>query len=112
MTRKYGFDLDGTADLPAIRDLANDLYDAGHEIYIITGEMADTGEWTIEARIAKCRSLGLKYTEIVRCFGGSLHEIAEVKRAECAERGICLMFEDSHIYAASTRLACQTLLVV
>jgi len=38
----YAFDIDGT--LPQIKTLANDLYDAGHQIIVITGGLRKVGE--------------------------------------------------------------------
>lgn len=40
----YAFDIDGTLTIPAIKNLANDLYDAGHVICIITGGLRKPDE--------------------------------------------------------------------
>ena len=107
---KYGFDLDGTLTKPAIAQLANDLFDAGHEIYVITGGLADTGEWTEEARQKLLESLGVRYTEIVRCLAPTLAEIAQIKNQACKERNIILMIDDWDIYLNA--IEAQTLKVL
>ncbi len=94
----YGFDLDGTLDLPAIAQLANDLYDAGHTILVITGGHADVGEWTMEERINKLGRCEVKYTEIVRCLAPSLEEIGQLKTKECVDRGVILMIDNDEPY--------------
>jgi hypothetical protein len=42
---KVGFDLDGTLDRPALRDLALSLAAAGHEVHIISGCFLEAGDW-------------------------------------------------------------------
>ena len=109
---RYAFDLDGTLDVPEIAGLANALHAAGHEVYVVTGAVTDTGEWTMEARIEKCARLGVKYTKIIRCFGDSLDAIGAKKAQALKELGAALMFEDSIPFAQHTVQACPTLLVV
>ena len=106
---KFGFDLDGTLDRTQIRLLSNALYEAGHEVHVITGGMTDTGEWTMAARIAKCDSLGIMRTAIHRAFGPDLHAIGLEKARILKELGIGLMFEDSSSYIRAidrTALCC------
>lgn len=61
---RVAFDLDGTLDRPAIRDLALVLLKAGHEVHIITGVFLEAGEWqsTAEKR-KKITRLGIPYEE-------------------------------------------------
>jgi tagatose-1,6-bisphosphate aldolase len=109
---KYGFDLDGTLDRPVIRDLCNILFDAGHEIYVITGGIADTGEWTEEARKEKLLKIGAKYTKIIRCLKPSFPEIAEEKDRMCKELSIDLFFDDMPVYIDAVKKNTQCLFVV
>jgi len=95
---KYGFDIDGTLTRTAIRLLACDLLKAGHEIHVITGALEDSGEWTIESRLAQLSELGVEYTKLHRCFGKNLWEVGEEKGRVCRENRIDLLFEDSSTY--------------
>lgn len=95
---KYGFDLDGTVSVPAVRDLANDLFDAGHEIYIITGGLADSGEWTMAAREARLALYGVRYTEIIRCIDPDINQLGRIKGAECNRLGVTVIFDDAIPY--------------
>lgn len=96
--RRYGFDLDGTVSLPAIRDLANDLYDAGHDVYIITGGLADSGEWTMQARIDRLQEYGVRYTEIVRVLDPDISKLGRLKGDECNRLGVSVMLDDAVPY--------------
>ena len=67
---KIGFDLDGTLDNPAIRDLAKALLAAGHEVHIITGLFIEAGEWqSSSAKHAKLERLGISHftEEMIGC---------------------------------------------
>jgi hypothetical protein len=111
----YGFDLDGTLTRPFLRDLANDLFEAGHNIYVITGGLSDTGEWTHEARVKYLLQLGVQYTEIVRCIAPNWEQIAEIKGRECAARKITVMLDDMPVFCQGIRTwspATVTLLVL
>lgn len=108
---KYGFDLDGTLDIPAIAQLANDLYAAGHEVYIVTGGFGDRGEWTITEREKKLTRLKVRYTEIIRCLKPTFEEIGQEKGRVCHERGIILLFDDSDTYIAHAKGKVQCLKV-
>lgn len=99
----YGFDLDGTLTRPYIRDLANDLFDAGHDIYVITGGLSDTGEWTLPRRQQYLAQLGVRYTEIVRCLAPSWEGIAYIKGEECKKRGIKVMLDDMPVFLQGIR---------
>lgn len=99
----YGFDLDGTLTRPELAMMANDLWRAGHEIYVITGGLADTGEWTMEARIAYLKQLGVHYTAIVRCIDPDIHEIGALKGKECTRLNIAVMIDDAQLYLAGAR---------
>lgn len=94
----YGFDLDGTLDRPGLVQLANDLYDAGHEVYVITGGFSDSGEWTAEARRQRLVALGVRCTEVVRCLDRDLAEIGRMKGRACQEHGVSVMFDDFGVY--------------
>lgn len=109
---QYGFDLDGTLDIPSIAKLANDLYDAGHDIYIITGGFSDSGEWTISEREKKLAKLGVQYTEIIRCLKPTFEEIGKEKGRVCKERKISLLFDDSDTYIQQSKGAVQCLKVI
>ena len=106
----YGFDLDGTLTKPAIAQLANDLFDAGHRIYVITGGMADSGEWTIERRQELLAKLGVKYTKVVRCLAPSFREIADLKNKACQEYNISVMLDDMDIYLNAIQSQCLKVL--
>jgi hypothetical protein len=94
----YAFDLDGTLDRPALAQLANDLHDAGHEVWVITGGLADTGEWTLEAREQKLAALGVRCAGIVRCINPDIRKLGALKGRECARLGITVMVDDSLPY--------------
>lgn len=95
---KYGFDLDGTLEVPHIAQLARDLYNAGHEVHVITGANADTGPWTLESRQEQLAYLQVPYTELHRCFGKTLTEIAAAKITVLKENKIKLMIDDMPEY--------------
>lgn len=61
---KIGWDLDGTLDKPALRDLCLALLKAGVETHIITGIFDEAGNWQSEgAKRAKLRRLGIPFKE-------------------------------------------------
>jgi hypothetical protein len=111
---KYGFDLDGVLNRAPLAQLANDLFDAGHEVYVVTGGLADSGEWTMEARIERLREFWIRYTEIVRCIDPDINKVGEVKGRMCDELGIGLLIDDSYPYlvAAARVSRVQGLLVL
>jgi hypothetical protein len=94
----YGFDLDGTLDRPALARMANDLYDAGHEVYVVTGGLAEAGAWTLEARKRKLAALGVRYTKIVRCIDPDIRKLGVMKGLECSRLGIDVLLDDSRLY--------------
>lgn len=97
MTR-YAMDLDGNLDIPEMVELSNNLFDAGHEIYIVTGGFEDSGEWTLEERKKKLARLGVRYTDIIRCLKPTLEQIGFEKGLVCKMMGIQILFDDSSIY--------------
>jgi len=94
----YGFDLDGTLDRPGIAQLASDLFDAGHEVWVITGGLADAGEWTMQAREQKLASLGVRYTGIVRCIDPDVRRIGALKGEQCTRLGVVVMLDNDRPY--------------
>lgn len=94
----YGFDLDGTLDRPGIAQLANDLHDAGHEVWVVTGGLADAGEWTQEARRRKLAALGVRYTGIARCINPDVRQVGIQKGEVCARLGITILLDDDRLY--------------
>ena len=100
---KVGFDLDGTLDVPALRDLANALYAAGHEVFVVTGGLADTGAWTQVERERRLAALGVNYTEIVRCITPRAEDIGRLKAQACTERDIPLLIDDDGSYINGAR---------
>lgn len=98
---KYAFDLDGTLDRSRVRRLATHLHNAGHELFVLTGAMQDTGMWTAAARRQKLDALGLEFIKddhVHRCFGNTLEEIGQRKAAVLNELGIDIIFEDSSTF--------------
>lgn len=94
----YGFDLDGTLDRPDLARLANDLFDAGHEVWVVTGGLADAGEWTQEARERKVAALGVRCTGIIRCISPDIGRVGALKGEWCRELGITVMLDDDCLY--------------
>lgn len=94
----YGFDLDGTLDRPALARMANDLYDAGHDVYVVTGGLAEAGEWTLAARKRKLKALGVRYTAVVRCIDPDIRKLGVLKGTECSRLGIDVLIDDSSSY--------------
>jgi len=105
---RYGFDLDGTLDREPIRQLARDLFEAGHKIYIVTGGLEDSGEWTAESRMQRLKDLGVPYTNIVRCLHPDITKIGAMKGDACRKLGIALLIDDSMMYitGASPSVCC------
>ena len=90
---KWGFDLDGTLDHEEIRDLANVLYDAGHEVHVLTGFCPDTG-YTAEMKMAKIKRLGVRCTKVHLCEGDSMEEIGYSKAQTLRYHDIRFMVDD------------------
>lgn len=101
----YGFDLDGTLDNLVLAQLANDLYDAGHEVWVVTGGLADTGEWTLEARERRLAALGVRYTGIVRCIHPDIRQVGLLKGRECERLGISVLVDDDRQYLEAVAVA-------
>lgn len=108
----YSFDIHGVLDdLPSVFvDLANALYDAGHEIHIVTGSAYN------ESIGGKLHELGIKYHKYFSITEYCLKNNIQVtydekgdpwidvdiwnkaKAIYCAENKIDLHFDDSDIY--------------
>lgn len=90
---KWGFDLDGTLDHIEIRDMCNALYDAGHEIHILTG-FVPGGGYTAEDKLAKIERLGVKYSKLHLCEGDTMEDIGYTKAQILRNYNIPLMIDD------------------
>jgi len=99
MSTKYGFDLDDTLTFhPEIVKLCNNLYDAGHVIYIITGGFSNDGEWSVESRTRLLAFTGVKYHHLIRCIKPDFKQIGIEKARVCKEIGISIIFDDNDSY--------------
>jgi len=94
---KYGFDLDGTLDNPNITQLARDLYEAGHSIYVISAAHMDTP--TTEEKVQKLKDMGMDYTELIVVRDKNVDRLGLNKGVECERLGISVFFEDDAQYA-------------
>jgi hypothetical protein len=108
----YAFDLDGTLDRPGLVRLANDLYDAGHDVYVVTGGLADMGEWTMQAREAKLTALGARYTQIVRVIDPDIGQIGRLKGEACDRLNAAILVDDAPAYLAGASTSAVKLLVL
>lgn len=104
----YAFDLDNTLERPEIAQLANDLYDAGHEVHVVTGGLADSGEWTMEARKARLAENGVRYTSLRRCLDPDIRNIGAIKGSVCHELGASVIFDDRADYLEGVRTTSRT----
>ena len=118
---RVGFDLDGTLDRFAVRDLALALLAAGHEVHIVSGCFLEAGDWQDEtAKLEKLVRLGLaqvgptfgkfKFSENLRIMileavshiefdrDYRLADLGLRKGAYLEKNGISLMFDDSELY--------------
>jgi hypothetical protein len=118
---KIGFDLDGTLDRPALRDLALALLAAGHEVFIVSGCFVEAGEWQDEqAKLEKLVRLGLAkpgdapgqfklpdrlHVEVLNAVDHKqfdrdyrLVDLGLRKGSYIERNGIELMFDDSELY--------------
>lgn len=122
---KIGFDLDGTLDRPAIRDLALALLHDGHEVHIVTGMFPDGQMWQGEkTKVRKLKRLGIPFTtwpetpiegrailHIIEAIPVSaaknleyvLRDLGLRKGALCEEHGITILFDDSQTYCEMAR---------
>ena len=108
----YAFDLDGTLDRPGLAQMANDLYDAGHQVYVVTGGLAEVGEWTLEAREAKLAALGVRCTEIIRVIDPDIGQIGRLKGDACNRLGAAVLIDDAPSYLTGAVTAAVKLLVL
>ena len=90
---KFGFDLDGTLDHEEVRTIANTLFEAGHEIHILTG-FVNNGGYTEQMKLDKCQRLGLKYTKLHLCEGENREDIGYVKAQILRQFNIPFMIDD------------------
>lgn len=118
---KVGFDLDGTLDRLAMKDLALSLLSAGHEVFIVSGCFGEAGEWQDEtAKLEKLVRLGLAkvgevpgqyklpdrlHIEVLQAVDHKefsrdyrLADLGLRKGAYLEKNGIGLMFDDSELY--------------
>lgn len=108
---KCGFDLDGTLDHPEIRNLCNALFDAGHEVHILTGYWP-TGNYTEQMKHDKIARLGVRYTQLHLCEGASMAEIGQTKAAILNRYGIEFMIDDPLRYRIGRAPALQLLITI
>lgn len=90
---KWGFDLDGTLDHPEIAALANVLFDAGHEVHILTGCIPNSPT-AAEHKPAKLARLGVRYTKIHLCEGETMEDMGYTKAQVLRRENIPLMIDD------------------
>ncbi len=90
---KFGFDLDGTLDHEEIRTISNCLFDAGHEIHILTG-FIPTGTYTAQQKVDKLTRLGVKYTKLHLCEGQTMEDMGYVKAQILRNFDIPFMIDD------------------
>lgn len=93
----FAFDLDGTLDRPELAQLANLLFDAGHDIHVITAHaIAVAGYYaTRESKVKKLDKLGVRYTKLHLASGANYSEVGLDKARVIREEGIEVMFDDS-----------------
>lgn len=123
---KIAFDLDGTLDRPAVRDLALALLKAGHEVHILSGCFTEAGKWQDStAKMNKLVRLGLvgvghgyiapaclkimilpavDHKQFDRAY--RLVDLGLRKGAYCEEHGITLIFDDSEVYCETIPSMC------
>ena len=133
---RVGFDLDGTLDRPAVRDLALALLKGGHQVYVITGCFLEAGPWQDEdAKFVKLARLGLIKATLDDGYEGydvpeNLHvmvlpavdhkefdrdyRLADLglrKGAYISQMGIEVMFDDSELYCKMMPSMCGAQIV-
>lgn len=113
---KIAFDIDGTLTIPAIKNLANALHNAGHDIYIITGGLRKPHEdhkigTRTKHRRAQLKELGVTPTKLFVCVGITTEEVAREKALICNDAQIELIFEDSRLYIDTIRKCTKTIVV-
>ena len=106
---KFGFDLDGTLDHPAVVALANALcndIEAGHEVHVITvGRLNCAGyETTREAKIEKLNRLGVSYHYLVLVGGDTFEEAGRRKAEYIQDHELDLMIDDSSTFVKEIAL--------
>lgn len=131
---RFGFDLDGTLDRPAVRALAHALRDYGHEIHIISGCFTEAGEWQDhQAKHKKLARLGfgtinefppswcglagvhvhildaVSHKEFDRDY--RLVDLALRKGSLVEKLGIEMMFDDSELYCKHMPSMCGAQIV-
>lgn len=94
---KYGFDLDGTLDHPELLALANLLFDAGHEVHVLTG-FVPGGGYTSLKKYEKLARLGVRCTAVHLCEGETNEEIGYSKAVVLNRLGIPFMVDDDPVF--------------
>ena len=118
-----GFDMDGTLDIPAVRDLAAALAVAGHEVHVITGMFPQwESPWQDEAaKYEKFdgfnlpKSVHLHIIEALpvqtdRNIDYVLRELNLRKGDLCRRLGVSVMIEDSSLCATMKAMCGTTVL--
>jgi hypothetical protein len=115
---KIGFDLDGTLDRQAVRNLLMALLREGWEVYVISGVFTEAGAWQNgDAKRAKMNRLGIPFDEFPGPAGRGrvklhileampesyprdyrLADLGLRKGALCESLGIDLFVDDSATY--------------
>lgn len=116
-----GFDLDGTLDRPALKELCLALLEAGHEVHVITGVFPEAKDWQDEAaKFRKLQRLGVRFVRrgMEKHYPDEKHVVVHIldavpstftreyrlidlglrKGALCEELGVTLFFDDSSTY--------------
>ena len=93
----YAFDLDGTLERPNMKNLANDLFMAGHDVYVISAARSSGPDR--QAKLEKLTGLGVQFTELIMCIGDDVNRLGIMKGDKCRELGVSVMVEDDAQYA-------------
>lgn len=91
---KFGFDLDGTLDVPVIREIAAAVLAAGHEVHIITASIEGKPEFSRPAKLAKLDRLKVKYTHLFLAMGYMFDECVAEKARYVQEEKIDFFIDD------------------
>lgn len=122
---KIGFDLDGTLDRPAVRDLALELLASRNEIHVISGSFTEAGDWQDPtAKREKLVRLGFDLSDpklIVTVLDAlpqekfdreyRLVDLGLRKGAYIEKNGIEIMFDDSEVYCKTMPNMCGAQIV-
>lgn len=93
---KFGFDLDGTLDREEVAEMARALYNAGHEIHVLTvGRLGPRYESTRELKELKLAHLKVPYSFLHLVEGDNFSEAGYAKAQIINREGIVTMIDDS-----------------